>query len=38
MKVQWEIHKLQFIYSAPREEKQKPIFEVIVNLLCHGTC
>jgi len=24
-------------YSAPREEKQKPIFEVFVNLLRHGT-
>jgi len=25
-------------YSASREEKQTPIFEVFVNLLCHGTC
>jgi len=26
------------MYSAPHEEKQKPIFQVFVNLLCRGIC
>ena len=25
-------------YSVPHEESRKLIFEVFVNLVCHGTC
>ena len=28
----------QMSYSVPHEESRKLIFEVFVNLVCHGTC
>ena len=27
-----------YSYSVPHEESRKLIFEVFVNLVCHGTC
>ena len=29
---------IQYTYSVPHEESRKLIFEVFVNLVCHGTC
>ena len=39
----WDVSEMKesegaIIYSVPHEESRKLIFEVFVNLVCHGAC